>query len=51
MQLVNALHCKLSTSGKQLPVFLLEVSPGIDIQTQRYEVSVFALHHRDHISQ
>ena len=33
----KVLCCKLPTDGKQLPVFPLEVGPGFDFQSQRWE--------------
>ena len=40
IQLVNVLYCKLLTNGKQLPAFPLEVRPGSEPRSQRWEASV-----------
>ena len=46
IQLVKVLHCKLPTSGKQLPTFPLEVGLGTEPQCQRWELaSVLPLCH------
>ena len=45
IQLVKVLHCKLLTNGKQLPVFPLEVGPGTETQSQRWEARVLPLCH------
>ena len=46
IQLVKVLYCKLLTNGKQLPAFPLEVGPGTELQSQRWEVRVLQLCHR-----
>ena len=45
IQLVKALYCKLLTNGKQLPAFPLEVGPGTETQSQRWEARVLPLCH------
>ena len=40
IQLVKVLHCKLLTNGKQLPAFPLEVRPGFELGSQRWEARV-----------
>ena len=45
IQLVKVLYCKFPTNGKQLPVFLLEVKPATEPQSQRWEVRVLPLCH------
>ena len=37
IQLVKVLYCKLPTNGKQLPAFPLEVGPGSEPRSQRWE--------------
>ena len=46
IQLVKFLYCKLSTNGKQLPAFPLEVGPGFELRSQRWEARVLPLCHR-----
>ena len=46
IQLVRVLYCKLATNGKQLSVFPLEVRPGTELRSQRWEVRVLPLCHR-----
>ena len=41
MQLVKVLYCKLQTNGKQVPAFPLEVGPGFELRSQRWEAPVF----------
>ena len=40
------LYCKLPTNGKQLPAFPLEVGPGTEPRSQRWEARVLPLCHR-----
>ena len=40
IQLVKVLHCKLPTNGKQSPAFPLEVGPGTEPRSQRWEARV-----------
>ena len=40
------LYCKLPTNGKQLPAFPLEVGPGTEPGSQRWEARVLPLCHR-----
>ena len=40
-QLVKFLYCKLPTNSKQLPAFPLEVGPGFELRSQRWEARVF----------
>ena len=46
IQLVKVLYCKLLTNGKQLPAFPLEVGPGTEPRSQRWESRVLPLCHR-----
>ena len=46
IQLVKVLYCKLPTNGKQLSAFPLEVRPGTEPQSQRWEVRVLPVYHR-----
>ena len=46
IQLVKVLYCKLPTNGKQLPAFPLEVGPGTEPRSQRWEARVLPLCHR-----
>ena len=46
IELVKVLYCKLSTKGKQLPAFPLEVGPGTELWSQRWGASVLPLCHR-----
>ena len=46
IQLVKVLYCKLQTNGKQLPAFPLEVRPGTERQSQRWEGRVVPLYNR-----
>ena len=49
IQLVKVLYCKLLTNGKQLPAFPLEVKPGTEPRSQRWEARVLPLcHHVPH---
>ena len=43
IQLVKVLYCKLPANGKQLPAFPLEVGPGIELPSQRWEARVLVL--------
>ena len=43
IQLVKVLYCKLLTNGKQLPAFPLEVGPGTEPRSQRWEARVLPL--------
>ena len=43
IQLVKVLYCKLLMNGKQLPAFPLEVGPGTEPQSQRWEARVLPL--------
>ena len=45
IQFVKVLYCKLPTNGKQLPAFPLEVRPGFEPYSQRWEASVLPLRH------
>ena len=45
IQLVKVLYCKLPTNSKQLPAFPLEVGPGTEPQSRRWEVRVLPLCH------
>ena len=45
IQLVKVLYCKLPTNGKQLPAFPLEVGPGTEPRSQRWEARVLPLGH------
>ena len=45
IQLVKVLYCKLLTNGKQLLAFSLEVRPGTETQSQKWEVRVLPLCH------
>ena len=47
IQLVKVLYCKLQTNGKQLPAFPLEVGPGTEHRSQRWEARLLPLssHH------
>ena len=45
IQLVKVLYCKLPTNGKQLPAFPLEVGPGTEPRSQRWEARVLPLCH------
>ena len=47
IQLIKVLYCKLPTNDKQLPAFPLEVGPGTKPQSQRWEVRLLPLWHRD----
>ena len=46
IQLVKVLYCKLPTNGKQLPAFSLEVGPGTELRSQRWEARVLPLYHQ-----
>ena len=46
IQLVKVLYCKLPTNGKQLPAFQLEVRPGFEFWSQRWEASALPLRHQ-----
>ena len=46
IQLIKVLYCKLLTNGKQLPAFPLQVQPGFDLRSQRWEARVLPLCHR-----
>ena len=46
IQLVKILYCKLLINGKQLPAFPLEVVPGSEPRSQRWEARVLPLCHR-----
>ena len=43
---VMVLYCKLPTNSKQLPAFPLEVGPGTEPQSQRWEARELQLCHR-----
>ena len=43
IQLVKVLYYKLPTNGKQLPAFPLEVRPGTEPRSQRWEAKVLPL--------
>ena len=43
IQLVQVLYCKLPSNGKQLPAFPLEVGPGTEPRSQRWEARVLPL--------
>ena len=45
IQLVKVLYCKLPTKGKQLPAFPLEVRPGFQLRSQRWEARMLPLCH------
>ena len=45
IQLVKVLYCKLPINGKQLPAFPLEVRPGFELRSQRWEARVLPLCH------
>ena len=45
IQLLKVLYCKLPTNGKQLPAFPLEVGPGTEPRSQRWEARVLPLCH------
>ena len=45
IQLVKVLYCKLSINGKQLPAFPLEVGPGYELRSQRWDARVLPLCH------
>ena len=52
IQFVRVMYCKLPTNGKQLPAFPLEVGPGTELPSQRWEARLLPLcHHvpRDHL--
>ena len=51
IQLVKVLYCKLLTNGKLLPAFPLEVGPGIELRSQRWEARVLTLCYCGPISQ
>ena len=42
IKLVKVLYCKLPTNGKQLPAFPLEVGPGTEPRSQRWEARVLS---------
>ena len=46
IQFVRVLYCKLLTNDKQLPAFPLEVVPGTEPRSQRWEARVLPLCHR-----
>ena len=46
IQFIRVLYRKLATNGKQLPAFPLEVGPGIELRSQKWEASVLPLCHR-----
>ena len=43
IQLIKVLYRKLPTNGKQLPAFPLEVGPGFEFRSQRWEARVLPL--------
>ena len=43
IQLVKVLYCKLPANGKQLPAFPLEVEPGTELRSQRWQARVTVL--------
>ena len=46
IQLVKVLYCKLLTHSEQIPAFSIEVGPGIEPRSQRWETRVLPLCHR-----
>ena len=46
IQLVKVLYCKLPTNSKQLSAFPLEVVPGTEPRSQKWEARVLPLCHR-----
>ena len=43
IQLVKVLYCKVPTDGKQLPAFPVELGPGYELRSQRWEARVTTL--------
>ena len=41
----SVLYCILPTNGRQLPAFPLEVGPGTELRSQRWEARVLPLCH------